>query len=130
MAIIDTKLVIDEQVFDISVVEEVTEVSDAGEVTNIYVDEGVTMIVTEAEQGPPGAQGISEDEMTYSKRVDFITDNLIYKGEATVGSLTTDALWRVRKIEIGIDGDISETWANGNAGFLNVWDNRSLLTYS
>lgn len=72
---------------------------------------------------------VSEDEMVYSKRVDFITEGLLYKGEAVVGSSETDAVWRIRKIVIGVDGDVTETWADGSANFSQVWSTRSLATY-
>lgn len=73
---------------------------------------------------------VSEDEMVYSKRVDFITESFLYKGEATVGSSEAATVWRIRKIVIGTDGDITETWASGSADFSQVWNNRLLLTYS
>lgn len=71
-----------------------------------------------------------DEEVAYSKRIDFITDNLLYKGEAAPGALTTDAGWRIRKITIGEDGDVTEEWATGNSLFNKVWDNRLSLTYS
>lgn len=46
--VVDTKLVIDEWTFDISVVGEVAEISEAGEIINIYVDEGVIFIYKQA----------------------------------------------------------------------------------
>lgn len=81
-------------------------------------------------QGPQGPAGSGEEQMVYSKRVDFINENLLYKGEATAGSLETSPLWRIRKIEIGPDGDVVQTWANGNSNFINRWSDRLTLTYS
>ena len=80
-------------------------------------------------QGPPGT-GAGEEQMVYSKRVDFISENQMYKGEAAVGSSENSALWRIRKIDIGIDGDVVQTWANGNSNFTNRWIDRLTLTYS
>ena len=97
---------------------------------SIVSQETTTLIISEGTQGPPGVSGIAEEDMPYSKRIDFITDNLLYRGEANVGSLTAEPVWRIRKIEIGPDGDISETWANGDASFSNVWDSRLLASYS
>jgi hypothetical protein len=31
---------------------------------------------------------------------------------------------------ISVDGDISETWASGNANYDKVWDDRLTYTYS
>ncbi len=80
-------------------------------------------------QGPPGT-GAGEEQMVYSKRVDFISENQMYKGEAAVGSSESSALWRIRKIDIGVDGDVTQTWANGNSNFTNRWIDRLTLTYS
>jgi hypothetical protein len=68
--------------------------------------------------------------MPYAKQTDFVTDSLIYRGEAAVGSLTSAAAWRIRKLVLGIDGDVSETWADGDANFDNIWDDRISLSYS
>jgi hypothetical protein len=79
--------------------------------------------------GPPG-QSINEDDLVYSKRLDVVTDYIMYRGEAVVGSSESSALWRIRKITIGLDGDISETWASGTASFDKIWADRALYTYS
>lgn len=83
----------------------------------------------QGERGLQGEPGISEDEKVYSKRIDFITDSLLYKGEAAVGSDENSSSWRIRKIEIYPDGDISETWANGTANTVHNWLNRLSYTY-
>lgn len=71
-----------------------------------------------------------DEEVPYSKRVDFITDDLLYRGEAAPGTLTSQAAWRIRKITIGTDGDVTEQWADGNSQFNKVWDNRLSFTYA
>lgn len=80
-------------------------------------------------QGPPGVAGSSEEDMPYAKRVDFITDSLLYRGEAAPGSATSDPVWRIRRITIGGDGDVTEEWAGGTAGFSHAWDDRASLSY-
>lgn len=79
--------------------------------------------------GPRGFPGVSEDEKVYSKRTDFITDELLYRGEAAPGSIESDPVWRIRKIAISLDGDVSEEWADGNANFDNIWADRLTLPY-
>ena len=97
------------------------------EVQNIVIQvDSVSTIVA----GQPGPPGTSEDEMVYAKQTDFVSDTLIYRGDATVGSATSSPLWRIRKLDIGPDGDVSETWADGDANFNNIWDDRASLTYS
>jgi hypothetical protein len=53
---------------------------------------------------------------------------LLYLGEATPGSATASAVWRIMRFDTtsGVKG----LWANGAATFSNVWDNRAALSYS
>ena len=73
----------------------------------------------------------TEEEM-FAQQVDFVGKTLIYRGEATPGTATSAATWRIRKLDIdnGSNGDVATTWADGNADFDNVWDNRAILSYS
>jgi hypothetical protein len=71
----------------------------------------------------------TDEEMPYAKRIDFITDDLLYKGEAVVGSLENLPVWRIRKLAIGEDSDVTETWANGDSLYNKVWSDRLTLTY-
>jgi len=72
-----------------------------------------------------------EEEM-FAEQVDFVGKTLIYRGEATPGTATSAATWRIRKLDIdnGSNGDVATTWADGNADFDNVWDDRAILSYS
>jgi hypothetical protein len=79
-------------------------------------------------QGPPGVSG--EEDVPYSKRIDFVTENELYKGEAAVGSTETSTSWRIKKIVIAGDGDVAETWAGGTAQFDKTWSLRASYTYS
>jgi hypothetical protein len=82
-------------------------------------------------QGPPGPPGVSgEEDVPYSKRIDFVTENELYKGEAAVGSAETSTSWRIKKIVIAGDGDVAETWAGGTAQFDKTWSLRANYTYS
>ncbi len=81
-------------------------------------------------QGPQGPAGITEDELAYSKRIDFVSDNLIYRGEAAVGSTESAPVWRIRKIQLALDGDVTETWASGVADFNKSWTLRETYVYS
>lgn len=73
---------------------------------------------------------VSEEDMLYSKRVDFVTDSVLYKGEALVGSSESSPIWRIRRVTIASDNDVEEVWAAGNANFDKVWTNRAALSYS
>lgn len=66
----------------------------------------------------------------YSKRIDFISDNEFYKGEATPGVLEAQANWRISKVTIAQDGDVQELWASGTASFDKQWALRTSYVYS
>lgn len=74
------------------------------------------------------AQG--EEDMVYSKRIDFVGEDTIYRGEAEVGSSETSSVWRIRKIVIAGDGDITEKWAGGSAVFNKQWSQRTSYNYT
>ena len=108
----------------------VTETGSTVTISNdnyLLVDNPSSSIIIAGVVGPPG---INEEDMTYSKRIDFVSDLELYKGEATVGSAEAGPVWRIRHIVIGLDNDVSETWADGNANFDNVRVNRATLAYS
>ena len=66
---------------------------------------------------------IKEIEMIYAKRIDFVGETLIYKGEAEVGTLDSEAVQRIHRLTI-IDEDVFEEWASGNSNFDKVQDDR------
>jgi len=96
-------------------------------VSDIHISFG-----TEGRVGIAGPIGLpAEDEIMYEKRVDFITDNLLYRAEAIPGTLNSASVWRIRKITIAAsDNDVVETWADGTDTFNKVWDDRLTYTYN
>jgi len=99
-----------------------------GDLSILYSTDG--KVGEQGETGPTGPASGEEDVM-YAKRVDFISDNLLYKGEAIPGTLDSTSVWRIRKITIAAsDSDVVETWADGNDNFDNVWNDRLTYTYS
>jgi YD repeat-containing protein len=57
--------------------------------------------------------------------------NLIYYGRAAIGSATSSAVWAIRKLTYDVSGNLlTIQWANGNANYVNVWDNRASYSYS
>lgn len=93
----------------------------------VLVETQNSQVIITGQAGPKGQN--AEDVDMYSKRVDFVNDNLLYKGEAAVGSSEAAAVWRIRRIVIGSDSDVTETWAAGTASFDKVWADRASLTY-
>lgn len=76
----------------------------------------------------------AEGRQVYNKEIDETVSDTIYIGEALPGTATSTAAWRIQRLIFtsGIGGteDISKTWADGNALFDNIWDNRLSLSYS
>lgn len=61
--------------------------------------------------------------------LDEVSDGLCYIGYASLGTATTDAGWKVIKMEK--IGTVTTTYyADGDEKYDNIWDNRLALTYS
>ena len=54
-------------------------------------------------------------------------NDFIYLGKAISGTLTSDASWRISRID-AVSGDVR--WANGTNLFNQVWNDRTSLPYS
>lgn len=129
--VVQTELVTVEQVGDVQleVISDVVAETEQiiSEQIDVFVDRQVR---TEVLEFSPGPVGPSEDDVMYAKRVDFVTDNLLYRGEAPVGAPESSPVWRVRRITFGaVDGDVTEQWAGGTADFDKAWADRLSLTY-
>jgi YD repeat-containing protein len=56
--------------------------------------------------------------------------NVIYVGYASPGSLSSQPVWRIKKMNYDAAGNlISVKYADGDLNFDNVWDDRENLTY-
>lgn len=62
-------------------------------------------------------------------RYDQVSATISYSGMANPGSLTSNPVWRIRKIEAS-GSDVVVTFANGSDAFNQIWDNRLILSYS
>jgi len=75
-------------------------------------------------------------EVTLATQIDDEggSPQIIYKGEAAAGSVTSVAVWRMSRItvttDVGGNDDLATEWADGNTNFDNIWDNRASLSYS
>ena len=121
----EPEVIVDEvQVVDI-VTESITEsVAEEVQVIEIISDEG--------RQGPPGRPGLAEEDIVYAKRMDMVSPEVFYKGEAETGSADDAPVWRIRRITMVTLGDLvdlSEQWADGEAAFVHKWTDRLTLTY-
>lgn len=65
----------------------------------------------------------------YALQLDDAGSGVTYIGDAVPGTATSAATWRVKRMtETG--ADIAIDWADGDADFDNIWDNRASLSYS
>ena len=69
-------------------------------------------------------------DVAYISEYDQVSDVLAYAGKAVPGTATSAASWQVRELVFNAAGDVSARFADGDALFNNVWDNRGSLSYS
>jgi hypothetical protein len=61
--------------------------------------------------------------------IDEATSTETYLGYAPIGTLLSDPLWKIKKITVS--GTVTlTTYADGNALYDNVWNDRLILIYS
>ena len=78
-------------------------------------------------QGGDKRTALSVSDSPFALRT-LVDGNNTYIGKASIGSLVTDPVWQVKKIDK--TSGLVITWADGNAYFDNIFDNCTLLTYS
>ena len=73
-----------------------------------------------------------ETQCNYSIQVSYdANQNIEYFGKANIGTLTSDALWQIKKLSYDSNQNITTVeWADGDIAFNNVWDDRASLSYS
>lgn len=79
------------------------------------------------EAGKPTVVTKSND-LALQVATDSGDSNVTYVGKAAMGSATSAASWQIKKID-ETSGTVI-TWADGNASFDNIFDNRESLSYS
>lgn len=57
-------------------------------------------------------------------------DQPVFVGYAPPGKLTSDAVWKIMKLNYTGANLVERLWADGDTKFDNVWDNRAVLSYS
>lgn len=75
---------------------------------------------------------ITDATTTYPPIIDTTTTaNTVYFGFVAVGSSgsTSSAIWRIMRM-VESSGVYTFAFADGNTNFDNVWDNRTILSYS
>jgi hypothetical protein len=92
-------------------------------------DESTSKVAVSIEQDISNPIPVSGVTLKLKLILEEISSSLSYLGEAVPGTLDSDALWRISKIET-ISGVTTVSFADGDASFDNIWDDRATLTYS
>lgn len=74
--------------------------------------------------------GALDSGSDHARREDFASETVLYRGEAAPGTAEDAAAWKIRRVEFFPDGDVTTTFATGNAEFVHVWAERAALDYS
>ena len=79
---------------------------------------------------PAWADSGGDMAIPYETRIqlDSGDGNISYVGKSATGSITSTSTWQIQRIDETV-GFILE-WADGDANFDNIWDNREALSYS
>jgi len=73
---------------------------------------------------------VQNSERPLSQNIAYSGTNPVYIGEASPGMISSEAKWRIKKLLYSGSQVIGTVWANGNAEFDKVWDDRTSYSYS
>jgi hypothetical protein len=83
----------------------------------------------EVKVGPEGSLATYAASAPLALKMDEVSASVTYIGKARIGTATSAASWQIQKL--GVSGTVTTiTWADGDASFNNVWDDRAGLSYS
>lgn len=63
-----------------------------------------------------------------SQRIDEVSATLLYIGEAVIGALDTDPVWKIKKI-LTSGSQTAILWPDDGNGYVHSWADRASLTY-
>lgn len=73
-------------------------------------------------------QPVVFNSVSYIIYVDEASATVTYLGETVPDTATSASSWRIKKLDS--TSGLIVTWADGNADFDKVWDDRASYTYS
>lgn len=79
--------------------------------------------------GGGGGSLVGVDVVNFETRIDEVSSTLTYVGKAHVNAETDEPIWQIQRIETTGTETVIE-FADGDAKFDNVWDDRGGLTYA
>lgn len=113
------------------VVEEAASVeviTETVETTSFSLDNEAVEIIEVGIQGPPGA-GIAGQALTQIG--DFVSESLVYRGEAPAGAAFDAPGWKIARITFtfGTNLNIVTMMPNGSSAYAFKWSDRATLNY-
>lgn len=75
-----------------------------------------------------GVESPQSPAVQYAQIIDD-TPPYLYVCEAAIGAISTDAVWRIKRIET-VSGVLLTKWADGDSNFNNIANNRTTYTYA
>lgn len=73
---------------------------------------------------------VASTSSSLTLQMDEAGSGITYVGEAAIGSATSAAVWRIKRLDESGSPELIIKWADGDADFDNIWDNRASLTYN
>ena len=58
-----------------------------------------------------------------------VDSTLAYAGEAEPGAMGNEPVWRIKRLDTDVTGNVTVLYANGTAAFDKSWDDRALYSY-
>jgi hypothetical protein len=62
--------------------------------------------------------------------LDEAEGGITYVGYAAPGSLTSEAVWKIKRLDDSVIGTLAVRWAEGTNSAEHIWDDRASLDYS
>lgn len=78
------------------------------------------------------ASGLTSGQHPSDELVRFVkaSSTISYVGKAATSSATSAAVWQVSRLTSDGAGGVVLEYADGNASYDNIWDNRASLSYA
>ena len=71
---------------------------------------------------------VTVTDVAYATILDEASSTITYIGKAPTGSATASSVWQIQRVDSS--SGLVIQWADGDAAFNNVWNNRAALPYS
>jgi hypothetical protein len=96
--------------------------------TNQVIDISMSQQVVVVDTGPLVIPYVPEVKVAQDVQIDEASPTVTYVGEASPGTASSQALWRIKRITDS-GGQVSIDWAGGVGTYVHVWNDRANLVY-